>query len=96
MARRKTAPAPLLRSASLESLAPLKLSPAEVAAVGIVRAAVDAVRALPLHGASWEAARATRQELPLAQHIAAAASLVRRTAEAHARAASTPSEALAQ
>ncbi|MET4620643.1 hypothetical protein ABIE18_002092 [Arthrobacter sp. 2762] len=87
MARRKLPPALPLRSASLESLAPLKLSPAEVADVGIVRAAADAVRALPLHGTSWEAARATRQESSLAQHIAAAASLVRRTAEAHARAA---------
>ncbi|MDR6436054.1 hypothetical protein J2790_001175 [Paenarthrobacter nicotinovorans] len=93
MARRKTVPAPPLRSASLESLGPLELSPAEVAAVGIVRAAADAVRALPLHGASWEAARATRQESPLAQHVAAAASLVRRTAESHARAALAPAKA---
>ncbi|MDD7834992.1 hypothetical protein [Paenarthrobacter sp. AB444] len=90
MARRKTAPTPPLRSASLATVAPLILSPAEVAAVGIVRAAVIAVQALPLHRASWEAARATRQESSLALHVAAAANLIRRTAEAHARATSTP------
>lgn len=93
MARRKQAPVPPLSSASLASLAPLKLSGAEVAAAGTVRAAADAVRALPLHRASWEAARATRQESPLPQHIAAAASLVRRTAEAHALKTSTASKA---
>lgn len=93
MARRKTAPTPPLRSASLESLAPLELSTAEVTCVGTVRAAVNAVHALPLHRTSWEAARATRQDSPLAQHVAAAASLIRRTAEAHARAALAPAKA---
>lgn len=88
MARRKQPPAPILRSASLEALAPLKLAPTEVGAVGIVRAAVDAVQALPLHRASWEAARAVHQDSPRDQHVAAAANLIRRTAEAYARTAS--------
>lgn len=85
MARRKQATPKPLRSASLESLAPLKLDPYEVALVGVVRAAVDAVHALPEHRESWEAARASRDETARAQHVRASASLARRTAEAHAR-----------
>lgn len=84
MARRKQAPAPPLRSAALESLAPLKLDPLDVASVGIVRAAVDAVHSLGAYKASFEAARASREEAPRGAHVAAASALIRRTAEAHA------------
>lgn len=86
MARRKQAPpAPSLRSASLESLAPLKLNAGDVALVGVVRAATDAVRALPVYAASLGAARATRDEEARAEHVAAASALIRRTAEAHTK-----------
>lgn len=85
MALRKQAPAPPLRSASLETLAPLKLNAGDVARVGIVRAATDAVHALPVYAASLEAARATRDEVARAAHVAAASALIRRTAEAAAK-----------
>lgn len=85
MGRRKQAPAPPLRSASLEGLGPLTLNPAEVARVGIVRASFDAVHALPAHAASWDAARASRDEAARADHNRAASALARRTAEAHAK-----------
>lgn len=85
MARRKQAPTPPLRSASLESLAPLKLHAGDVALVGVVRAAVDAVHSLPVYTASFEAARATRDKEARAAHVAAASALIRRTAEAHAK-----------
>lgn len=85
MGRRKQAPAPPLRSASLDGLGPLTLDPAEVASVGVVRAALDAVHALPSYRASFDAARASRDEEARADHVRAASSLVRRTAEAHAK-----------
>lgn len=85
MARRKQAPAPPLRSASLESLAPLKLNAGDVALVGVVRAATDAVHALPAYEASLSAARASRDEAARAEHVAAASALIRRTAEAHTK-----------
>lgn len=85
MARRKQAPAPPLRSATLDGLAPLKLDAGAVALVGIVRASVDAVHALPVYEASLNAARATRDEAARAAHVAAASALIRRTAEAHAK-----------
>lgn len=85
MGRRKQAPAPPLRAASLDALAPLRLDPAEVARLGVVRASFDAVHALPDYRASFDAARATREEEARAAHVRAASCLVRRTAEAHAR-----------
>lgn len=85
MARRKQAPAPPLRSASLENLAPLKLNAGDVAVLGVVRAATDAVHALPVYTASLEAARASRDEEARAAHVAAASALIRRTAETHAK-----------
>lgn len=85
MGRRKQAPAPPPRSASLEALAPLRLDPAKVARLGVVRASFDAVHALPAHAASWEAARASRDEEARVDHASAASDLARRTAEAHAR-----------
>ena len=85
MARRKQAPVPPLRSASLESLAPLTLDADEVTAVGIVRASFDAVHSLTAHGASWEAASQSRDEAARAEHVRAASALIRRTAEAEAK-----------
>jgi len=85
MAKRKQAPAPPLRAASLDGLAPLRLDAGAVAAVGIIRASVDAVHALPDYRASLDSARATCDEEARAAHVAAASALIRRTAEAHAR-----------
>lgn len=69
----------------MESLAPLKLNAGDVALVGVVRAATDAVHALPLYAASLEAARAVGTREARAAHGAAASALIRRTAEAYAK-----------
>lgn len=84
MARRIRAPEPPLRSASLESLAPLKVNAGDVAAVGIVRATVVAVHALLQYEESWNRARQRRDAKSRDVHFAAAAALLRKTVEAHA------------
>lgn len=90
MAVRKQAPTPateaLLRPGShpLDDLAPLALSAVTVASEGIVRAAFDAVHEHPIAARSAADARAAGRE-SVERHVAASASLARRSAEAYAR-----------
>jgi hypothetical protein len=68
----------------LDELAPLTLNAVTVAHEGIVRAAFDAVAEHPLTARSAAVARAAGREAT-EQHVAAAASLARRSAEAYAQ-----------
>lgn len=60
-------------------IAPLPLSQDQVAAVGPVRAAFDAVKTHPLHSASFEEARG--DEAALSRWLAVSARLIRLTAQ---------------
>jgi hypothetical protein len=85
--KQASSPTPLVGRAEehpLDAVGPLALSAATVASEGIVRAAFDAVREHPLTARSTAAARAAGREV-MERHMAATASLARRSAEAHAR-----------
>jgi hypothetical protein len=90
VAIKKQAPAPAsepIRNRgprALDDLAPLELSAVTVASAGIVRAAFDAVAEHPLVVRSAAAARASGREAS-ERHVAASASLARRSAESYAR-----------
>lgn len=87
-----SAAAPLIYGSAgehpLDALGPLALSAVTVASEGIVRAACDAVAEHPLTARSAAAARAAGREA-MDRHIAATASLARRSAEAHSKSSAT-------
>jgi hypothetical protein len=90
--RKRRDPARLAGAVDLDALAPLDLHPAAVAAVGVLRAAADAVSVHPATRASFTHARALATSAAIEAHTTAAGGLLARTASA---ATTTPESVLA-